>query len=104
MRRLHPRDGPRERPQHAEVHPPPRCADCVAPALSAANLLSAAGLGDIEPPGVIGMDRSDGRARRRIAAGKLRTPKAAVSFNGGLGVLTFGALHDDPSGVMYPGL
>jgi len=38
----------------------------VAPALAADNLSSAAGLGDIGPPGVSRMDRSDGRARRRI--------------------------------------
>jgi hypothetical protein len=31
LRRLQPRDGPRERPQHAELYPPPRCADCLAP-------------------------------------------------------------------------
>ena len=64
--RLHPRDGPRERPQHADVYPPPRCADCGAPALSAANLLSAAGLEDMQPPRVNRLDRRDGRARRRI--------------------------------------
>jgi hypothetical protein len=77
--RLHPRNGPRERPQHAEVYPPPRCADCVAPALSAANLPCAAGLGDIEPPGVPRLDRRDGRARRRIALPLSRRKRSAAA-------------------------
>ncbi len=46
--------------------PPPRCADCQAPTPSLANLPGAAGLGAMEPPGGIQLDRGDGRARRRI--------------------------------------